>query len=229
MFNNILSEAEAMPYPKEHKHQTRGRILNSALRLFSQGGFEQVTIDQVMADAGLTRGAFYAHFSSKEHLYAEAIHHGIHNSALVGLAHDATGLRSLRRIVETYLSRAHVDGEAPPCPLAFFATDVGVRERRVRDTYTAALRSLMGTLGAHAPATARDERLLAMTVLMVGGVAVSAALTDGALKERVLASCRRRIVEMAEARPARVARRPAARKAKLGTGRKSGRRSRRST
>jgi TetR/AcrR family transcriptional repressor of nem operon len=213
MFNNIFREM-AMPYSREHKTQSRERILSSALRLFSEGGFERVTIDQVMADAGLTRGAFYAHFSSKEDLYAQAIHHGIHNSALVSIPLDGEGLRSLRQLIDTYLSRAHVDGVAPPCPLAFFATDVGVRERRVRDTYTAALRSLTGVLGLHASARTHDERLLAMTVLMVGGVAVSSALTDGALKDRILATCRRTILDMVEPQQPKARRKRATRKAK---------------
>ena len=126
-----------MPYSREHKTKSRERILNSALRMFSEGGFEQVTIDKVMTNAGLTRGAFYAHFSSKEELYAEAIHHGINCSALVNIQPDGEGLRSLRQLIGIYLSRAHVDGKAAPCPLAFFATDVGVRERRVRFRGTA--------------------------------------------------------------------------------------------
>jgi TetR/AcrR family transcriptional repressor of nem operon len=203
-----------MPYSRERKTQSRVRILNSALRLFSQGGFEQVTIDQVMADAGLTRGAFYAHFTSKEHLYAEAIHHGIRSNALVSLPRETEDLRSLRRVIESYLSRAHVDGEAPPCPLAFFATDVSVRNRQVRDTYTAALRSLTDMLGSHVPTGIQDERLLAMTVLMVGGVAVSSALTDGALKDRVLASCRRTIMEMTASQSATTARKSSTSNAK---------------
>jgi len=107
-----------------------------------------------------------------------------------------------------------VDGKAAPCPLAFFATDVGVREQRVRDTYTAALQSLAGALGSHAPARLQEERVLAMTVLMVGGVAVSSALTDGALKDRILASCRRAIMEMAETQPPKAGRKQAVRKAK---------------
>ena len=202
-----------MPYSKEHKTNSRERILNSALRLFSEGGFERVTLDAVMADAGLTRGAFYAHFTSKEDLYAKAIHHGINNSALAGIPPEGENLRSLRQFIGGYLSRAHVEGKAPPCPLAFFATDVGVRERQVRDAYTAALQSLTGVLGTHAPARTRDERLLAMTVLMVGGVAVSAALTDGALKDRILASCRRTIMEMAETPLPRTRRQPTVRRA----------------
>lgn len=202
-----------MPYSREHKTKSRERILNSALRMFSEGGFEQVTIDKVMTHAGLTRGAFYAHFSSKEDLYAQAIHHGIKSSALVGIQPDGAGLRSLRQLIGAYLCRAHVDGEAAPCPLAFFATDVGVRERRVRDTYTAALQSLARVLGSHTPARMQEERVLAMLVLMVGGVAVSSALTDNVLKDRILASCRRTIMEMAEPQPPRAGRKRVARKA----------------
>ena len=62
-----------MPYPPEHKVQTRARIVESARRLFNRHGFEQVTIDQIMASAGLTRGAFYHHFDSKDELYAAAV------------------------------------------------------------------------------------------------------------------------------------------------------------
>jgi len=185
-----------MPYTQDHKDRSRLRILASALRLFSERGFGQVTIDDVMADAGLTRGAFYAHFDSKEHLYADAIHHGIETSAITAVARGPKGLATLQKVVSGYLCRGHVDGTVPPCPLAFFSSDVGVRERRVRDTYTRAFRSLAGVLGHHAGSRELDERALAIAVLMVGGVAVSTALTDNALKDRILAGCRRAIMEM---------------------------------
>ena len=62
-----------MSYSPEHAVQTRARIVESARRLFNRRGFEQVTIDQIMAAAGLTRGAFYHHFHSKNELYAAAV------------------------------------------------------------------------------------------------------------------------------------------------------------
>ena len=71
---------------------------------------------------------------------------------------------------------------------------------------------MAGVLGSHAHARLQDERALAMTVLMVGGVAVSSALTDSALKDRVLASCRRAILEMAGTQPPKAARKRAVRK-----------------
>jgi AcrR family transcriptional regulator len=62
-----------MPYAADHKDKTRARIVDSARVLFNRHGFESVSIDDVMKRAGLTRGGFYHHFSSKESLYAAAV------------------------------------------------------------------------------------------------------------------------------------------------------------
>src|ERR1700704_1176038 len=62
-----------MPYTAEHKQATRERILESARRLFNDKGFAEVSIDEVMDKAGLTRGGFYRHFRDKSELYAEAV------------------------------------------------------------------------------------------------------------------------------------------------------------
>ena len=64
-----------MPYTKEHKQKSREQILDSASRLFAQRGYEAVSIDDLMKDAGLTRGGFYNHFKNKPDVYAEAIIH----------------------------------------------------------------------------------------------------------------------------------------------------------
>ena len=62
-----------MPYPSGHREQVRSRIVESARRLFNRNGFEAVSVDSIMAHAGLTRGAFYSYFKSKSDLYAEAL------------------------------------------------------------------------------------------------------------------------------------------------------------
>jgi len=62
-----------VPHPPSQKPETRERILRSARHLFNRRGLAGVTIDEIMADAGLTRGGFYKHFNAKEELYAEAI------------------------------------------------------------------------------------------------------------------------------------------------------------
>lgn len=72
-----------MPYPKDHKTRSRARIVEAARELFNTHGFDRVSIDMVMRKAGLTRGAFYAHFASKEALFAEAV-----DSFLMGRGKD---------------------------------------------------------------------------------------------------------------------------------------------
>jgi len=62
-----------MPYTPAHKAETRKKIVESARRLFNRHGFTGVSIDEIMADAGLTRGGFYNHFNTKEELYAEVV------------------------------------------------------------------------------------------------------------------------------------------------------------
>ena len=62
-----------MPYSARHKHETRQRILESARRLFNSKGFADVSIGEIMENAGLTHGGFYRHFKDKGELYAEAV------------------------------------------------------------------------------------------------------------------------------------------------------------
>ena len=62
-----------MPYSARHKRETRQRILESARRLFNSKGFAEVSIGEIMEDAGLTHGGFYRHFKDKGELYAEAV------------------------------------------------------------------------------------------------------------------------------------------------------------
>jgi AcrR family transcriptional regulator len=62
-----------MPYPPGHHEETRAKIIRSARKLFNRLGFDRVSIDAIMADAGLTRGAFYSYFNTKSDLYAEVL------------------------------------------------------------------------------------------------------------------------------------------------------------
>ena len=62
-----------MPYTREHKEKTRAKIVDAARRLFNRHGFAGVSIDDIMGEAGLTRGGFYNHFGTKEELYAAVV------------------------------------------------------------------------------------------------------------------------------------------------------------
>jgi TetR/AcrR family transcriptional regulator, transcriptional repressor for nem operon len=175
-----------MPYTKEHKERSREQILQSAARLFPRLGYDEVSIDMLMQEAGLTRGGFYAHFGNKAEVYAEAIVYTASNSALAGDGQDEGWLSSA---IDAYLCREHIDDRTYPCPLSFLVTDVNRRDSTVRSTYTRVYKSLNRRLDKVSMAD-NAETVMAATAMMIGGVAVARALDDRRTADKLLATCR---------------------------------------
>jgi len=182
-----------MPYSKEHKQKSRGRILDSAARLFILQGFDDTSIDDIMAEADMTRGAFYAHFSNKSELYAQAILFAAANSMFNAPKPEEMSEKDfLRQILQGYLSMAHLSREMP-CPMAFLVTDVVNRDPLVRNTYTRIYKGMnkVFTKNAAAFSNCTQDTILAITAMMIGGVAVGRALDDKTTSQRLLRSCQR--------------------------------------
>lgn len=171
-----------MPWHPDHKAQSRERILHTAARLFTRHGFAGVSIDTLMQEAGLTRGAFYAHFASKSELYAEAIV----TAARQGVERLGQGTGPETR--ERYLSREHLESEAGLCPLASLVSDVAQQDPRVRASYT---RLFRGFIERAAGGEDARQRALQRAVMMIGGLAIARTLSDEALAEELLQACRR--------------------------------------
>jgi len=126
-----------MPYSKDHKKTTRNTILNSAITLFSTKGFNQVSINDLMGHADLTRGAVYAHFKNKKAIYAEAIIAGAKKSRMTHQKPDELNIDEwMRDLLFGYLSEEHITQKISPCPLAFLVTDIANNENEIKDTYT---------------------------------------------------------------------------------------------
>jgi len=181
-----------MPYTSTHKRQTRKKIIQSASKLFSQKGFDQVSINDLMTDAGLTRGAFYNHFNDKSSLYSEAIIYAALKSPLRESFRGRESDDSLQALLDGYLSQGHVRQESIPCPLAFLVTDVSHRNPQVRSTYTQVYRNMIKLLTRlnFEKALPSRETLMAVTAMMVGAVAMSRALDDETIVDELLAACR---------------------------------------
>ncbi|MGN6226901.1 MAG: TetR/AcrR family transcriptional regulator [Dyella sp.] len=185
-----------MPYSPEHAVQTRGRIVESARRLFNRHGFEQVTIDQIMAAAGLTRGAFYHHFQSKNELYAAAVASFITcNPFAVQTAEAAEQLRDPRRLarmlVELYLSDEVLENIDLHCPLYALPADVARAGLEPQEAYTDLIRG-MGHIYRSALKGARDasRRAETMVALCVGGMVLARTTNDPGLRKSLRASAR---------------------------------------
>ncbi len=182
-----------MPYTAEHKRQSRLRILESAVRCFLQQGYEKTGISEIMQDAGLTHGGFYAHFSSKGELYIEAMTHAAkHGRFTAHLKNGQKGPAWFQGLLEGYLNLDHVEGHESPCPLAFLVTDIATRESEVRQTYERLYKSMNRYISRRVMDGSKRTKddIYAITAMMIGGVAVSRAINDPKLAKRLLRSCK---------------------------------------
>ena len=178
-----------MPYPKGHTDATRMRIVRSAQRLFNAHGFEAVSIDQIMAGAGLTRGGFYAYFGSKSELYAEAIAHFIdrrkeNRDAAASFREDAA--KTLRQ----YLANKPSEKGDTACPLIGLTADFAQNDTAIRKAHEDLLKLIVETFEhAIASESGRNRQLaLALSSLCVGGLMLTRMIDDPTLADELRAA-----------------------------------------
>ncbi|MEV5493282.1 TetR/AcrR family transcriptional regulator [Streptomyces bobili] len=178
-----------MRYGREHKHATRKRIVQAAGRRLKRDGIDGSGVSALMADAGLTNGAFYAHFSSKEDLVASVLADQLREQ-LEGLDHMPAGRGGVERYVRHYLSPEHRDHRDQGCPSAALLDEIGRLTDTTKEVYgdglTAFVDALAGRLSPGRPQASRSATL-AVFAMMIGAVQLSRALVDRELGEELLA------------------------------------------
>ena len=178
-----------MRYPKDQKQATRQRILEAAGRRFKQDGIDGAGVAAVMSDAGLTNGAFYAHFKSKEDLVANVLADQLRTQrqGFDGLPSDRAGLEAMVRL---YLSPQHRDQCADGCPSAALLDEIVRRPAATRQVFTdeqlATADAIAARLDPTDPEAARTDALTLLG-LMFGTLQLSRALTDRDLSDQLLA------------------------------------------
>jgi len=194
-----------MPYRPEHKAETRARIVEAARRLFNRHGFQQVTIDQVMADAALTRGAFYHHFGSKDDLYAAAVGSFASCNPFVMKMSQAKRpvddpRRLARMLVDLYLSDEVLDDVDMHCPLYALPSDVARAGLEPQQAYTDLIRN-MSHVYRSAMKGVRDaeRRAESMVSLCVGGMVLARTTNDPSLRRSLRASARHQALALLDA------------------------------
>lgn len=180
-----------MPWNDDHKPRSREKILTAAALLFTQKGFDDVSIDDVMKAAGLTRGAFYAHFKSKSDIYHHAVLFGAQRAEEY-IQYMKVG--NLVEFAEVYLQIGNRESELEYCVLAFLITDITQRDNVVRAAYTKVLRGYQGIL---ATLGISHEIAVQASVVLIGGLAMSRAVTDARLKRDILDNCMLAIKKLA--------------------------------
>jgi TetR/AcrR family transcriptional repressor of nem operon len=177
-----------MRYSKDHKQATRQRILEAAGRRFKRDGIDGAGLATVMADAGLTNGAFYAHFSSKEDLVANVLAEQLRaqRQSLDAEPSDRAGLEAF---VRSYLSPEHRNQFADGCPSAALLDEIARRPADTRDVFTEEVMGVVDDIAARInPTDVEAGRVDALTVfgLMVGTLQLARTLTDRQLADRLL-------------------------------------------
>jgi len=188
MIETSSTEEFAMRYGKDQKQATRQRILQAAGRRFKQDGIDGAGVATLMSDAGLTNGAFYAHFASKEDLVANVL------ADQLRAQHESLGSRpsdraGLEAFVRSYLSPQHRDQSADGCPSAALLDEIARRPAATRQVFTDELMAEIDDIAARLdPADVEAARTNALTVfgLMVGTLQLARALTDRDLSDRLL-------------------------------------------
>ncbi len=170
-------------YGTEHKRATRRRILEAAGRRLKRDGIDGSGVATLMADAGLTNGAFYAHFDSKEDLVANTVADQLREQR------ETYSTQPLEEIVRGYLSLQHRDDMEGGCPSAALLDEIGRSSDAVKRAYTDGQVAIIDDVAARlAPDDPHSVRVQALGVfaLMVGTLQVSRALADKRLADDVL-------------------------------------------
>ena len=175
-------------YRKEHKQATRQRIIESAGRRLKRDGIDGSGIATLMADAGLTNGAFYAHFESKHDLVAQTVAEQLREQRQ---RFDALprGRAGLEQILRAYLSVEHRDNPDAGCPSAALLDEIGRSTGATKRAYTDGLLAVIDDIAARLRADDPDRarvQTLSVFALMVGTLQVSRALADPQLADQVL-------------------------------------------
>ena len=189
-----------MPHAPSQKAETRKRILRSARRLFNRRGLSGVTIDEIMADAGLTRGGFYKHFNTKEELYTAAIgQFNCDDAETWWDAHvdrSARGPQRAKMIVNAYLSQEHFDDRDGTCPMVGLPSDAARAGEPIRAAYRQVLVRMMGAFEANLPPgePSARQRALALVALCVGGMVLARAIDDSDLADDLRGAARTQVL-----------------------------------
>jgi TetR/AcrR family transcriptional regulator, transcriptional repressor for nem operon len=175
-------------YGKDHKRQTRERIVGAAGRRLKADGIDGSGVSTLMADAGLTNGAFYAHFASKQDLVGAAVSEQLLHQA-ANFRDTITTPERLAQFVRDYLSTEHRDHRGDGCASAALVEEIGRCDVATRRAYTDALLILVDEVAAlisSGNGAAARVRTLSAYALLVGSIQLSRCLTDPGLADAIL-------------------------------------------
>jgi TetR/AcrR family transcriptional regulator, transcriptional repressor for nem operon len=178
-----------MRFEKGHKAATRQHLLEVASKRFRQDGISGAGIAGIMSEAGLTNGAFYPHFKSKEELVREVLSHelGEQQHRVEGWLQQG---QKLEGVIRSYLSRKHLEKPECGCPSAALLPEVSRQPASTRQAYEQGISSYVSILAALIPdePAVANRRATAIFALMAGTLQYARAVADPAVADKILES-----------------------------------------
>jgi TetR/AcrR family transcriptional regulator, transcriptional repressor for nem operon len=181
-----MEDAGKMRYPAEETAAKHERIVREASRLFRERGFENVSVADVMKAAGLTHGAFYAHFGSKQELEEAAVAYGQALSAGRARSHGASK-KGRREYAERYLSSRHRDHAGDGCTMAALGQEIARSTPEVKAAFEQGLEGILAAGGGE-----RKEAIF-QTAALLGGVVLARAVKSEQLSDEILRAVRQKM------------------------------------
>jgi AcrR family transcriptional regulator len=184
-----------MPYAAGHRTQIKGKIIQSARRLFNRHGFDNVSIAQIMAGAGLTHGGFYSYFKSKSELYTEVLGCFFTDpnwkSCWEGVEVDLASADVGPQVVRAYLSRQHFEDVENSCPMVALPTDVSRSNTRAKRAFETVFEAMVSVLERSSVEHGgpRRARAQATAALCVGGMVVARAMLNRVRADELRQAC----------------------------------------
>ena len=191
-----------MKVTKEKSAGNRAALIQTAARLFRERGIDGVGVAEISKAAGLTHGALYAQFPSKQALVAEALAHGMAASQAYMTASNPRGAPTLSDQLDLYLAPYHRDNLADGCAMAASASEIARQDEVVSARLAVGFDQMVGSIQAALKPTtlSADDRARALTIAaaMIGGIAMAraAAKSRPDLSDEIMAAVRRVLAEV---------------------------------
>jgi len=184
-----------MRYSKEHKQETHARIVRKASMRLREKGAHGVGVADLMKEAGLTHGGFYAHFDSREALVIEAFGYAMDRS-MEHWRKTAEGIAPEKRfstIVDSYLTTMHRDDPGRGCAVPTLGAEIARESPKTRRAFAAKLEQMIDMIADQIPDVPRKaarKQAAATLATMMGTLVLSRVAGNGEFSEEILAAGR---------------------------------------
>lgn len=179
----MRSNTNARSAAKEASHE---RIVDAAARAIRRSGYDGTGVADIMKEAGLTHGAFYAHFESREAMLAEAADHAgaMANASAAKVISSVPDDQAMAALLEAYLSEAHIQGVETGCPVSALGSEMHRQSPEVRRAATRRIKEMVDLVARQLPhwgQSVAHEHALVTVATMVGTLMLARAVDDPAL------------------------------------------------